>query len=168
MTDETCLHFLCGKAGAGKSTHASALAERHQAILVCEDVWLARLFGDQMNTFEDYKVFARRLKTVVGPLVVNLLAAKRSVVLDFPANTRAARVWFRSLFEAAGVAHTLHYLDVPDQTCLQRIGWRNIERPEGSHHLTDEEFARISSYFEAPQTEEGFRLVVHRTASTDQ
>jgi predicted kinase len=161
MTDEPCLHFLCGKAGAGKSTLASALAQQHFAILICEDVWLARLFGERMKTFEDYKVFAQRVKTVLGPLVVDLLAAKQSVVLDFPANTKASRVWFRSLFEAAGATHALHYLDVPDQTCLLRIEKRNVERPEGSHHLTEEDFARISSYFEAPEPSEGFQLVAH-------
>ena len=49
----------------------------------------------------------------------------------------------------------LHYLDVPDQTCLLRIEKRNVERPEGSRHLTEENFARISSYFEAPEPSEG-------------
>ena len=161
MVTDACLHFLCGKAGAGKSTVAMALAAEHRAIMVCEDVWLARLFADQMKTFEDYLSCARRLKTVVGPLVVDLLAAGQNVVLDFPANTRASRVWFRSLYEAAGAAHVLHHVDVPDQTCLQRIGKRNIERPEGSHLLTEEDFVHISSYFEPPRQEEGFRIQVH-------
>lgn len=40
MTNRPCLHFLCGKAGAGKSTLARRLAEQHRAVLVSEDVWL--------------------------------------------------------------------------------------------------------------------------------
>ena len=161
MTTHACLHFLCGKAGAGKSTLAKSLAEKHQAILICEDVWLARLFGDRMASFEDYLACARRLKTVVGPLVIDLLNARQNVVVDFPANTKASRAWFRSLYAAAGAEHVLHYVDVPDQTCLQHIDQRNIERPEGSHHLTAEDFAHISSWFEAPEQEEGFRILVH-------
>jgi len=164
MSTHACLHFLCGKAGAGKSTLAKAIAAKHQAILVCEDVWLARLFGDRMKTFEDYKSYAQRVKAVVGPLVVDLLNARQNVVLDFPANTRASRVWFRSLYEAAKAAHLLHYVDVPDQTCLQRIDRRNVERPEGSHHLTQEDFFHISSYFEAPEKGEGFEIEVHGVA----
>ena len=155
------LHFFCGKAGAGKSTLAQSLAASERAILVCEDVWLARLFGDRMATFDDYRAHAARLKTVVGPLVIDLLAAGQSVVLDFPANTAAARAWFRSLFEAAGAAHVLHVLDVGNETCLARIAVRNAVRPEGSHHLTEEDFAHISSFFEAPGEQEGFRIERH-------
>jgi len=156
-----CLHFLCGKAGAGKSTVARRLAAAHHAILLCEDIWLVRLYGDRMKTFDDYRAFAQRAKTVVGPLVTDLLAAGQNVVLDFPANTRASRAWFRSLFEAAGAAHVLHYVDVPDGTCLQRIEQRNVERPEGSHHLTKEDLDLVSSFFEPPAEAEGFRIEVH-------
>ena len=162
MKAHACLHFICGKAGAGKSTLAKALAEQDQAILICEDVWLARLFGDQMKSFDDYLACARRLRSVVGPLVVDLLNAQQNIVLDFPANTKASRAWFRSLYEATGAEHVLHYVDVPDRTCLQHIDQRNIERPEGSHQLTAEDFAHISSYFEAPQEDEGFRIQVHQ------
>ena len=34
MTNLACLHFLCGKAGAGKSTLATALAGDYGAILI--------------------------------------------------------------------------------------------------------------------------------------
>ena len=159
------LHFLCGKAGAGKSTVAIALASTLRAVLISEDIWLARLFGDTMKTFEDYRSCAQRAKTVLGPLVVELLAAKQSVVLDLPANTRTSRAWIRSLYEAARADHVLHYIDVPDRTCLQHIEKRNSERPEGSHHLTEADFVYISSLFEAPEPDEGFSIESH--AATD-
>jgi len=152
------LHFLCGKAGAGKSTVAKALARDHAAILISEDVWLARLFGDQMKTFDDYIHFSKKLKTVVGPLATDLLAAGHAVVLDFQANTKASRSWFRSLFEEAGAAHVLHLVPTSDQVCLERIARRNGERPEGSHHLTEEAFTYISSFFEVPEPAEGFNV----------
>lgn len=152
------LHFFCGKAGAGKSTRAKAHAESTGAILISEDIWLMRLYGDVMKDFEDYKRLSVRLKTVVGPLVIDLLRAGNDVVLDFPANTRATRAWFRNVFEAARAAHILHYLDTTDADCLTRIAQRNAERPEGSHHLTPEQFAAISSYFEAPSADEGFTV----------
>ena len=155
------LHFLCGKAGAGKSTVATRLAQQHDAVLLCEDVWLARLYGEEMKTFEDYRRYAQRLKTVVGPLAIELLASGRSVVLDFPANTRTSRAWFRSVLEQAGVPHVLHLLDTPEATCLARIAERNVARPEGSHHLTEEDFRHISSFFEAPADDEGFAVRRH-------
>jgi predicted kinase len=157
-TTAATLHFFCGKAGAGKSTRAQALAQGIGAVLISEDVWLMRLYGEEMNDFEDYKRFSKRLRTVVGPLASDLLRAGHDVVLDYPANTRATRGWLRTVFEAAGAAHVLHVLDSSDATCLERIAQRNVERPEGSHHLTPEQFAAISAYFEEPGDDEGFHI----------
>jgi len=161
MNPAPTLHFLCGKAGAGKSTLAKALASAHAATLISEDLWLMRLFGEQMTTFDDYRVFARRLKRVVGPLAIELLQAGRSVVLDFPANSRESRAWFRSVFEQAGAGHVLHFVDTADALCLQQIARRNVERPEGSHHLTEAQFDYISSFFEPPEAAEGFQVQTH-------
>jgi predicted kinase len=155
------LHFFCGKAGAGKTTVAQAVAQDTGAFLISEDIWMARLFGDQMTTFQDYIHFSRKLKTVVGPLVVDLLKSGQSVVLDFQANTRAGRAWFRSLFEEAGSDHRLHYVDTPDAECLARIARRNEEQPEGSHPLTEDDFNHISSFFAAPEEAENFAVVMH-------
>ena len=157
------LHLLCGKAGAGKSTLAAALAAKHKAVLISEDIWLIRHYGP-MQTWDDYETYSQRAKTVVGPLVVDLLRLGQTVVLDYPANTKRSRLWFRSLFESANVPHVLHYLVTPDEICLQRIAKRNIERPEGSYHLTKDDFDYISSFFEAPEENEGFKIEIHATA----
>jgi len=152
------LHFLSGKAGSGKSTIAARIAHENSAVLISEDIWLFRLYGDQMKTFEDYLRFSKNLKEVVGPLATNLLRLENSVVLDFPANTAASRTWYRSIFENANAAHVLHHVATTDEVCLQRIEKRNAERPEGSHHLTKEDFVYISSFFEAPGDAEGFNV----------
>jgi predicted kinase len=157
------LHFFCGKAGAGKTTVASRLAQDHHAILISEDIWLKRLFGDQMKTFDDYIRVSKMLKSVVGPLTVDLLNAGQSVVLDFQANTKAGRSWFRSVFEQAGSAHVLHFVQASDEACLERIARRNVERPEGSHHLTEEDFIHVSSFFQAPEVSEGFNVKIYAT-----
>ena len=163
MPPGSTLHFFCGKAGAGKTTAASRLAQHHSAILISEDIWLMRLFGDQMKTFDDYIRFSRRLKTVVGPLAVNLLNAGHSVVLDFQANTKAGRSWFRSVFEQARSAHVLHFVSASDEACLARIATRNVERPEGSYHLTEVDFIHVSSFFQPPDETEGFNVSLHTT-----
>ena len=154
------LHLLCGKAGAGKSTLAAALAAQHQAILIAEDIWLMRLYGP-MKSFDDYRSCSQRARTVVGPLVIDMLRLGQSVVLDHPDNTKASRQWLRSLAETAGTTHLLHYLATPDEVCLARIDRRNIERPEGSYHLTREDFDHVSSFFEAPAEDEGLGVEVH-------
>jgi len=158
MTTRPTLHFFRGKAGAGKSTVASRLAKEAGAVLISEDIWLLRLFGDQMKSFDDYLRVSKKLKTVVGPLTVDLLRAGQSVVLDFQANTRTGRSWFRSVFEQADADHLLHFINTSDATCLERIARRNVERPEGSHHLTEEDFFSISSYFQEPDESEEFKV----------
>ena len=129
LSADPTLHFFCGKAGAGKTAVASHIAQDQNAILISEDIWLLRLFGDEMKTFEDYIRVSQKLKAVVGPLTVDLLNAGQSVVLDFQANTKTARGWFRSVFEQAGSAHVLHFLNTSDETCLERLARRNIQRP---------------------------------------
>jgi predicted kinase len=155
------LHFMCGKAGAGKTTVANGLAQEHAAFLISEDIWMMRLYGDQMKSFDDYLHFSPKLRSVVGPLATQLLKSGNHVVLDFQANTKAGRSFFRSVFEQADAAHVLHFVQTSDQLCLERIAKRNIERPEGSHHLTEEVFALVSSYFEVPEAAEGFNIKVH-------
>ncbi len=161
MPAPATLHFFCGKAGAGKSTLSQRLAGQHGALLLSEDVWLSRLYGDELRGFDDYVRCSQRLKTVVAPLVVDVLASGRTVVMDFQANTRSRRQWFRSIFEAASAGHVLHWLQTPDALCLQRIARRNVERPEGSSELTEADFHHVSSFFEAPQADEGFHVLTH-------
>jgi predicted kinase len=158
MDTTPTLHFFCGKAGAGKTAVATGLAMDHSSILLSEDIWLLELYGEQMTTFDDYIRVSKRLKAVVGPLTVDLLRSGQSVVMDFQANTRSGRSWFRSLFEQASANHVLHFVDTPDAVCLERIARRNIERPPGSHRLTEEDFVHISSFFQPPEDAEGFNV----------
>jgi predicted kinase len=165
MSSSATLHFLCGKAGAGKTTLATALAAEHKALLIAEDIWLIRLYGP-MKSFDDYKTYSQRAKTIVGPLAIDLLRLGQTVVLDYPANTKVSRAWFRSLYQSASAAHVLHYLATPDPLCLKRIDKRNIERPEGSYHLTQADFDYVSSLFEPPEDEENFKVEIHSAAES--
>ncbi len=70
-----------------------------------------------MKDVSDYIRNSRRLREAVGPHIQDLLRIGVSVVLDFPANTPSIRAWMRTIFEAAGADHRLHYLDVPDEVC---------------------------------------------------
>lgn len=158
---EAVLHLLCGKIAAGKSTLTAALGAQPRTVIVSEDHWLARLYPGEMSSVADYIRCAGRLREAMKPHLVALLKAGVSIVLDFPANTLATRAWMRSVFEAAGVAHQLHYLDVPDEVCKARLRARNA-RGDHDFAATDAEFDLITSYFVAPKPEEGFTVVVHR------
>ena len=155
------LHFFCGKLASGKTTLASDLAAKEDAILISEDLWLSRLFPEEIATFEQYLTHSARLKRILQPHVSDLLKLGTSVVMDFPGNTRAQRAWFRNLVKDASAEHELHYLDRSNAECLVHLKKRNRERPEGSKFTSPEEFMMVTGYFEAPKDEEGFRLVRH-------
>ena len=159
---ESTLHLLCGKIAAGKSRLTAKLGSAPCTVVVSEDEWLPRLYPNEMASVADYVRCSARLREAIGPHIVRLLTAGVSVVLDFPANTLANRAWMRSIFEAAAVAHQLHFLDVPDQVCKARLRARNAS---GSHPfaVTEEQFELIASYFVAPMPEEGFDVIVYRT-----
>ena len=155
------LHLMCGKIASGKSTLASTLAVEHSAILLSEDQWLSRLYPGEIQSVAEYVRCAKQVRGVLGPLVIDLLEAGVSVVLDFPANTVADRQWLRSLADTAKVSHRLHVLDVDDATCRTRLHARNA-LAEHEFAASDAEFDLITGYFRAPQAEEGLEVVMHR------
>lgn len=155
---EPTLHFLCGKMAAGKTTLSRQLAEQHNAILICEDIWLQQLFPTEIANFDDYLKYSKRLKAIVAPHVTELLLQRVSVVLDFPANVPAARAWMRSIFEAANAMHVLHFVNTPNARCIEQLQKRNREKPAGSMEMTVEQFEYITSLFVPPDENEGFNV----------
>jgi predicted kinase len=162
MSSEPTLHLLCGKIAAGKSTLTASLRANPDTIVLAEDAWLSRLYPNEMTSVADYIRRSACLRDAIGPHVIALLQSGMSVVLDFPANTVSYRAWMRTLFEAAGSAHQLHFLDVPDAVCKARLRARNAA---GAHEYaaTDAQFDVITSYFVPPLPEEGFNVIVHRS-----
>src|SRR5687768_4067152 len=141
------LLFLCGKMAAGKSMLAKALVEREDALLLVQDEWLDRLFPNQIVEVADYLTYSRRLNAALTTHVKALLARGLSVALDFPANTRAQRAWFRELLDGTGVPHELHFIDASDEVCKRQLKERSKDLPPGAPWTTDAEFDAITAYF---------------------
>lgn len=148
------LVFFCGKMGAGKSTLAVKIAEQYNAVLLSEDNWLSQLYPQQINTFDDYIKLSRQIRPLLRQLVKDMLLSGTSVVMDFPANTRKQRSWFRELCAEAQCDHEMIYLEATDETCLQQLSLRREKQPERSAFDTREVFFLVSQYFEAPETSE--------------
>jgi predicted kinase len=99
----------------------------------------------------------------MGPLIMDMLRAGVSVVLDFAGNRVDERAWARSLSERAGSSHILHFLDVDEEECLRRLLIRNDRKPEGLYFAstTEAEFRAICRYFQVPTPEEGLHITTH-------
>jgi len=121
---------------------------------------MSHLFPTENRTIDDFARLSARLGAAMGPHIVDMLQQGLSVVLDFPANTVKYRDWMRSLIAQADVAHELHFLDVPDAICKQRLWQRNADG-EHPYQVSEETYDLFMSYFVPPKPDEGFNVVVH-------
>jgi predicted kinase len=156
------LYCISGNIAAGKTTLARKLAAQHGAVLLCEDEWLVRL-EVEINSFDDFRKHARRLRAAIGPHVVDLLRLGTSVVLDFAANTVNDRAWIRSLFEAGNAAHELHVIAASLDVCKARLRTRNETKPEGVYFgfVPEEILDPVMRLLVPPTEAEGFHLIRH-------
>lgn len=152
--------MVCGKIASGKSSLTSELGQVVGTVVISEDEWLSALFAEEMRAISDYVRCTKKLHKIMGPHVASVLKAGASVVLDFQANTVDARNWMRGILEQTDASHVLHYLDVPDEVCLERLRSRYAQ---GDHQfaVTDEQFYLISRYFVAPSPDEKFNVFLH-------
>ena len=162
MNQKPTLHLFCGKMASGKSTLAQSLAEENNAVLIAEDVWLSKLYPEEINNFNDYLKYSSRLKAILSQHIQYLLLKGISTILDFPGNTRSQRNWFRSIFESVEANHLLHYVVASDELCKQQLKTRNQSKPEGSAFTTEAEFEAITKYFQPPTPEEEFNTKAYQ------
>ncbi|MGV6816913.1 MAG: AAA family ATPase [Thiotrichales bacterium] len=153
------LTFFCGKMGAGKSRLAREKASEAGAVLICEDEWLASLYPGQITSVKDYVEYSSRLKPLLETLIQSVLIAGGDVVMDFPANTKKQREWFRKIISQSRAPHKLIYLNVSNDVCLKQIQKRRAAHPERAQTDTPEMFERVTKHFVAPDSAEGFNVI---------
>ena len=85
------------------------------------------------------------------PHIVALLTKGVPVVLDFPANTRRQRAWFRQLIEMSGSDHELHFIVASDELCKRQLKQRSEELglPPGAKWTTEADIEEFTAYFGA-------------------
>ncbi len=160
------LLFMCGKMAAGKTTLSRSLAAAERGVLLVQDDLLEGLYPGEFVDFAAFLKRSARLRTTLAPHIVSLLSLGMTVVLDFPANTRRSRAWFREMFERASADHELHFIVASDDLCKRQLKQRSRDSnlAPGARWTTDADFDEVTSYFEPPATEERFNVMRHERA----
>lgn len=147
------LYVLCGLPGSGKSVRAKELEAAGEGILLNADSWVWKLYSeDPEAAARDERKF--RVHEVQWDVVERLLTAGVSVILDWGVWSRDERDQIRRRARELGASvHTI-FLDAPLETLKERIAQRNLDRPEGSFHISAAELDEWSAIFEPPTADE--------------
>ena len=161
MTKEATLHFVSGKLASGKTTLAKTIEKETESVFICEDEWLSKLYPGYINNFYDYLKHSSDFRAAIEHHVQNLLSNGISVVLDFAGNIASERKWVKGIYESAGADHLLHYIDASDSLCKKQLKARNQTASNGMLEINDEEFDKITEYFQPPKKTEGFHVKLY-------
>ncbi|MBT3582778.1 ATP-binding protein [Candidatus Woesearchaeota archaeon] len=159
------IHLICGPSGAGKTTFARRVADKHKAIRFSEDEWLCKLFvpdapedllEEPMHIISAWASEKyQRCRDQIWLVCQQLLKEGISVVLDGAAANKKQRDLIRKKASDNNVGFQLYYITSPYETRKKRVIERNINQGDTySLEVTPDMFAHIESFFEPPEDEE--------------
>lgn len=147
--------FMCGPAGAGKSTVARQLeSEGMVRLSFDETAW--RLGHRAMPLHPEIQ---RIVEAELQDRLIALVESEQDVVLDFSFWSRKMREEYRRLLRPLGVEPETIYLATSREVALARLGTRAASHPN-DFALTEELAATYFDQFEIPSEEEGPLTVV--------
>ena len=147
-------HLLFGFLGAGKTTLARELEQRHRAVRFTPDEWLARLYGEDPPA-AIFQEKAAAILDLLEPVWTRCLSLGVDVVLDYGFWRRADRDRVRSLVQACGGQAILYDVFCPDAEARRRVARRN-EAAGRSLYITPQTFDLLKGRLEPLQTDETY------------
>jgi predicted kinase len=146
--------LLVGLTGSGKTTYAREL-EAAGMVRLCVDEEVHARHGRYGVDYPEHEYREREAPVVaeVRRRLAELVAAGRSVVLDYGLWTRAERDEWKRLVEAAGGRWRLIHLDVPREVLLRRLAERNRRSDANALTVTESALDDFIARFEPPSGE---------------
>lgn len=152
------LHLIVGNTGSGKTTYATQLKNNNNAVLFSIDTWNNTLFIPDKQPTDGLDWFLERIErseAIMMGLIEQLEHSKTDSILDLGLSKFEHREKFRAFANANGYEVTLHFLDIPKQTRLERVMQRNTEQGDTfEFEVTHDDFEFMETWFEAPNKTE--------------
>jgi len=160
------IHMICGSTGAGKTTFALQLAQKHEAILFSIDEWMENLYGAERNETTELEWMLERIERCekqIWEVCLQLLKNDKPVILDLGLSKKSHREKFYQLAKDINVEAILYFIDIDEETRWQRVQQRNLKKGKTfSLEVTREMFDFMESWFERPENIEHHNLnIVH-------
>ena len=152
------LIIVCGRTGAGKTTHAIAVSDETRAIRFSIDPWMQTLFAKDMTALDFDWMMERveRCQAQIWEVGEQVLGREGNVVLDLGFTTRAQRQVFVDRAKRLGIDAEVHFVDAPADVRRRRVAKRNAEKDPSVYafDVTDQMFAFMEPRFEVPDEDE--------------
>lgn len=154
----SAIHLVYGPQGAGKTTVARNLAERHGALRCSIDEWMGELFGPDLPRPMPLPWVLERVQRCerrIWALACDLARRGSPVVLDLGGQRAADRARFAALAAAAGLALQAHFVTAPAALRRERVMARNRARGDTfAFEVTPAMFDAMEARFEPPDAAE--------------
>ena len=143
------LFLMVGHVGAGKTTHARALARQRPALRLTPDEWMMPLFGHPDIQDKRALLEGRLLGVAFDALELGL-----DVILDFGLWSRNERAALRWAAAALGATSQTIFLDVDAETQWERVERRWAQSTEPTWRASPDDLARWRLMVEEPDEAE--------------
>ncbi|XOV83114.1 MAG: AAA family ATPase [bacterium] len=152
------IFLIEGPVGAGKSTYARHLAERHKALHLNLDEWMVVLFRPDRPEADFLQWYTNRKDRCIEQIWATALKCNQmdiAVVLELGLVQQADRIAFYDRATDAGIDLQVMVLDAPREERMARVQKRNLEQGDTFQMLvSDEIFAIADAAWQAPDDRE--------------
>jgi predicted kinase len=147
------LHLMVGLPCSGKTTLARKFEHELSALRLNLDEWHIRLFGQDA---EDPEHDPRHvlIEALLWNIASRSLELGTNVILDYGLWSREEREDYRRRAKQLGASSEIHYLDVPEEELMRRLGIGNSRPSQESFLISEEAMGPWIAVFQKPTIDE--------------
>jgi len=159
------IHVILGPQGAGKSTLANKICNKHNAVCFSIDEYMSRLFLADIPVPLDLEWIMERVKRceeLIWKTVTDLERAGATSVLDLGLMKVSDRNRIKKLIYFHGYEHLFHFINAPLVQRKARVMSRSVKGGSGfSFEITSDMFDYMELQFEPLSKEELLEVKVY-------